>query len=295
MNNFNPAQELVAWVLARESLRRAKEAGGPKPWSQDPLFQKYKWCNVRRLDDRVSRFLMDEWYDPDASDRTLVVASVLARLVNWPDSLAEITDGGRFNLSHLAGAREALRARKARGEKLFTAAYVVPGVPGMAKEDSVCDIADRVALYYGGGYDFGDVRAGMAATWRSLSGFVGLGSFLAGQAVADLAHLPAGIAWADRDSWAPLGPGSSRGLNRVMERPLNFPVNQARFDKELPALIALVSPVLDPVIEDRQLQAMDFQNCLCEYDKYVRLSSGEGRVRSGYPGTAEPPSLLSGF
>ena len=35
----------------------------------------------------------------------------------------------------------------------------------------------------------------------------------------------------------------------------------------------------------RRLELMDMQNCMCEYDKYQRLSRGEGSVRSRYTWT----------
>lgn len=32
---------------------------------------------------------------------------------------------------------------------------------------------------------------------------------------------------------------------------------------------------------------MDVQNCLCEFDKYRRLTLGEGRVRARYDGRGD--------
>jgi hypothetical protein len=41
------------------------------------------------------------------------------------------------------------------------------------------------------------------------------------------------------------------------------------------------------VFNDRHCEAMDLQNCLCEFDKYMRLTNNEGSVRSGYNGKAD--------
>ena len=115
-----------------------------------------------------------------------------------------------------------------------------------------------------------------------------LGSFLAGQMVADLAELQVGSKWQDKLTWAPLGPGSARGINRLAGRPKDKAVTQSQFEQELPALIEVLRPRIDAIWKDRQLTAMDIQNCCCEYDKYRRLALQEGAVRARYPGRAEP-------
>jgi hypothetical protein len=51
----------------------------------------------------------------------------------------------------------------------------------------------------------------MEHTHRRLQEIPAIGSFMAGQFVADLRHVYTG-AWADANTWAPLGPGSERGL-----------------------------------------------------------------------------------
>ena len=51
---------LVYWMIERDRIRTAKEAGKPKPWTTDPLLRDYRWCNVRRMDDRVSVWLAEQ-------------------------------------------------------------------------------------------------------------------------------------------------------------------------------------------------------------------------------------------
>jgi hypothetical protein len=274
---------LVHWITERDAVRLRKERGLPKPWTTDPLLRDYRWCNVRRMDDRVSVALMANWYPLHGKPETQLVAAVLARLVNWPASLDDITGPQRFDMAHLSLARAKLGHRASMGYKVFTGAYVVPGVPGRNKVDSVCDLAELVASRASG-----ILADSMAATWANLVKIDGLGSFLAGQMVADLAHLSAGEQWQDAATWAPLGPGSARGMNRLMGRPKDKAISQAQFDVELPALIGVLKPLIAGIWEDRRLQAFDTQNCLCEYDKARRLMLGEGQVRSRYDGAGEP-------
>lgn len=260
----------VRWIHEREAIRKRRAAGAAWPWTDDPFLRAYRWCNVRRMDDRVSRELFDRWYRPEAGEKETLHRALLGRLVNWPDSLDEI--GLR-----LEDARAVLAARAASGAKVWTGAYVVPGVQGQAKVDSICDLVDRVVAA-------ADrvVRGSMRSTWREMVRFDGMGGFLAGQVVADLAHLPVGARWADVGAWAPIGPGSARGINRLRGIPKDKPVAQEQFELLLPKLIGVVRPLIAEIWIDRRLQAMDIQNCLCEYDKYRRLQLAEGTVRARY-------------
>lgn len=288
-NQSNPVAPFVGaeldiffyWIQARERVRRVRADGKPKPWTDDPLLRDYRWCNVRRLDDRVSRWLFDHWYGD--ADGDPVAAAALARLVNWPDSLLAISPR-RYVDDDLEVVRERLHARADSGGKVFTGAYVIPGVPGKNKIESVCDLVETVA-----GMTRRETMRGM---WWALMDYDGLGSFLAGQMVADMAHLDIGRSWPDRDTWAPLGPGSARGINRLLGRPKDKPVTQDEFERLLRQLIDVTRPEIDVLWTDRQLQAMDIQNCLCEFDKYRRLTLGEGKVRARYDGSASTASLL---
>ena len=105
---------------------------------------------------------------------------------------------------------------------------------------------------------------------------------MAGQVVADLRCAIKGD-WKDKCEWAPMGPGSKRGMNRLRSRPVNQPLSQEQFLGELRSLILLCSSKL-PVVIHRRMEAIDFQNCLCEYDKYSRTLEGTGRPKQLYPG-----------
>lgn len=287
---FNSAEFeiFLYWIQARERVRRQKEFRQPKPWTDDPLLRDYRWCNVRRLNDAVSRSLFAYWYSPPGltSLKTQLTAAAFGRLINWPPSLMAISGGGYFCSQHLTRASEALHKRAAERHKVFTGAYVIPGVPGESKIDSICGLVEAVSTL--------EIEDTMRTMWLSLTRWDGLGSFLAGQIVADMAHLQAGRSWPDRDTWAPLGPGSARGINRLLGRPKDKAVTQGEFETLLPKLIAVTRPEIDVLWTNQQLQAMDIQNCLCEYDKYRRLTLGEGKVRARYDGRApaEQGSLI---
>ena len=55
VKSMTPLNRLVYFITEREAIRLKKEAGEPKPWTSDPILQQYRFCNVRRMDDKVSK------------------------------------------------------------------------------------------------------------------------------------------------------------------------------------------------------------------------------------------------
>ena len=37
---------LLYWISERESIRKKKKSGEPKPWTKDPILRDYKFCHV---------------------------------------------------------------------------------------------------------------------------------------------------------------------------------------------------------------------------------------------------------
>lgn len=279
------------WVAERELVRKAKEAGKPKPWSRDQYLQNFRWCNVRRWDDRVSQWLDMNWYDNSQSRTTLLIAAALARLINWPDTLSMMIGGANRRVAGFTKAdwkpkdlEFRMEQWKGQGRKVFTGAYIINGARGGSKIkqviENVQDVAANAVIH----------PNSMEETWKSLIKCKGIGSFIAGQIVADLRHTSAMPDPADALRWAPLGPGSARGMRRLLGLEPQGRMNQAEFEVLLLHLIRIFKKHALHIWEDRGLEAMDIQNCLCESDKYNRLKEG-GHVRSGYPGAAESGEL----
>lgn len=275
------------WIEERESIRQKKEAGLPKPWTNDPILQRYKFCNVRREDDRVTKWIKNNWRDPCRGHPNMWFAMIVARLFNWPDTLDAIT----FPLAEYPEIKEQWRVllkrrRDTLGLKIFTGAYLVS--TNGVKMDKVDYILDRVLtpIWERGkspeqiSETFFDGKLRLEEYWNHLIQFDGLGSFMAGQVVADLKYIDPILEKAeDWWTWAPLGPGSIRGLNRYHYRKTDYPLKQKQGIIELQTISEDIKRVLG-----LDLPVHDVQNCCCETDKYIRLIKGEGKTRSTYPG-----------
>lgn len=118
------------------------------------------------------------------------------------------------------------------------------------------------------------------AVARVLGGLYGWGSFMAGQVVDDWSWTPLLASATDHYTWAPQGPGSVRGHNRVMGYPLTQRIGDEEWQANLQAFRHAIITDLGEEFSD--LTLMDVQNCLCEFDKYERARLGEGRPRALY-------------
>jgi alpha-glutamyl/putrescinyl thymine pyrophosphorylase clade 1 len=273
-------QDLFNFVQERYAVLQRRQAGLPKPWTQDPIIQSYRFCNVYREDDTVTQWIKENWRDPNADDPNVWFAMAAARFINWPDSLAEVGypvpwDAACANFIHkLADRAEA-------GKKVWTGAYVIHAGKGGSKIGHVAyDIL--TALWERRDYVLDGAKS-CALFNKRLMEFDGIGSFMAGQITCDTKYtrlLDTALDWWD---FATPGPGSQRGLARVFEYPVK---HRWHDDLWLSGLLMLKSQIGPLVLAAGMppLHAQDLQNCLCEFDKYERVRLNEGRPRNNYPG-----------
>ena len=275
---------LVYWIRERENVRIKKERGQPKPWTDDTILQSYRFCNICRMEDSVSDWLLCNWYKPYYNHKNMVPAVALARFFNLPSSLREITElvfcKGQAKLDQI---KATVRALKKRGENVFNGAYIVSGTIGEDKIESVTDYYVKSLVD-----DPLDIdTSSMEDTHHLILQRYGYGSFMAGQVVADLRWAVDG-SWRDRNTWAPVGPGSARGLSRLVfeDRDWITEAKKMKQDKFLHYFDSLVERLKEDLPEfiTAKLEAHDYQNCLCEIDKYLRVLEGEGKPKARYQG-----------
>lgn len=275
MLNRSILKDMEYWIIERGRIRQRKALGQPKPWTQDPILQAYRFCNVRREYDKVTQWFAANWrHERYWGERNFVPAIILGRTINWPPTLEELGFPFEWDKELYLTI---LNARQARPlTKVYTGAYMITaGPPGVRKNEFVLGNADT---YFKSPpkLSFNSLEE----SWKELTRYPCVGPFIAGQIVADLkqtSHLNQAKDWWD---WAPLGPGSTRGLNRLYERKIDAQIPQAQGLEEMRE----VRSTLESWMNIPRLCLHDIQNCLCEFDKYERVKWGQGKPRSGYPG-----------
>lgn len=286
----------------------AARSGGPL--TDDAVLQQYRFCNVFRELDRVTIWIRRNIREPFADHPDLWMMLAIARTINWPDTLRYLMNRHEvkcdFNawpnsrevagLPHFAFSPEALGSAldfwRDRGEKVYTGAYMIRAESNpkaewysWTKQQYIARVVlgrlweDREQITYQmeNGRDFG-----LEAIWGVFQQprYIGWGPFMAYQVVVDLRHTRYLREAVDINTWAALGPGSRRGLNRLAGRPLDYPLRQAEGLSEMRALWAEQDRWRAPWVP--RIDLSDIQNALCETDKYLRVSRGEGKPRAQY-------------
>jgi hypothetical protein len=258
------------WVAERDKIRALREGGAPKPWTNDPILQQFKFCNVRREDDRVTRWFANNWRHARYWGEPLFIPNImLGRTINWPNTLEHL---GFFQTWKQDWLYSVLEGRKATGKKIYTGAYMVTQYGSRDPKNLL--VTRNAGEYFRDPPKRQDTLQDM---WKVLQTYPGMGPFMAAQVVADLKQtiiLKGAPDWWD---WASLGPGSTRGLNRLFDRSLNYGLNQAQGLEEMKELRSKAQYPYDLCLQD-------VQNTLCEFDKYMRVYMGQGLPRSRYDG-----------
>lgn len=293
MSKYAP---ITAFVAARHNVHLNRKAGKPRPWTKDPILQAYRFCNVYRELDTVTQWIDKHWREELKGDHDMWFAMVVARLVNHPHSLKLMKIPGNRNGYNPDNFSDTLERGASRGDKVFGSAYIV-STNGMAMpkpaylRDYVLAPLWEQRHYY---------RPETPAHGESLKSFhtrlieaQGLGSFMAAQVVADVKNSKYQPLCNAEDwyTWAAPGPGSMRGLARVLYGTHEKKVPVAGFLPELNALQEYVNERFTR-LGWPALCAQDVQNCLCEFDKYERVRLGQGTPRQRYPGQGEDTASL---
>lgn len=265
---MNKTADLAYWINEREAIRLRREAGTPAPWSNDPHMTTVRYCNIRREDDKVTRWLAANW----RPQYHQVWQILLARLINNVPTLERLLPLLKTK-DALAECRSALKCRRGSGPIFGNAYTVSTNGRSMDKVDYIIDHVVAQAKFQGN-YAWSTLEQACSDMCRTLTG---VSTFMAGQIIADLKNTqdhPLRRAQ-DWHTWAAPGPGSLRGL----EAYFGAPVTPAHFTQALRVCYAEVEPLLADYARDLHMQ--DFQNCMCEFSKYMRVKGG-GHARNRY-------------
>lgn len=273
-------KELFDFVHERHDIYLTRENGYPKPWTTDPILQQYRFTNVYRELDTQTIWFADNWRNDHDVDCWF--AALVFRLVNWHETAEELGYPTPWKSEHFINV---LNDRKAAGKKVYSGAYMI-STHGI-REAKAPYLAKSLSKIWANRVDLRWRHSDTLNTFHErLMKCFDVGSFLAAQVVADVKYTMPIDSAADWWTFAASGPGSRRGLNRVM----SCPVPQTWGEGYWRMILGKLQNEIDPLIKEAKmprLHAQDLQNCLCEFDKYERVRLGEGRPKAKYPGGAD--------
>jgi len=255
--NSNMLDLFMYYVNEREAVQRRREAGLVAPWTLDPILRNHHFCHNRREDDRGTKEIRAVVRDYLCEVSSLPWVYTMARLFNHHLTVR----------TWLSEGEEAVKLNRDVGCKIFNTAYLVSTAgEAIDKVDYVARVVHEVAKL--------EVpRTSCREAFETLRSVKGLGSFLAGQIVADLKNDRYLVGVPDWETFSVLGPGSKKGLDYIFGPGTTERTYEARID------------LLDKITEGKipKLHRQDLQNTMCEYQKYVKYKMGLGGRQRRYP------------
>lgn len=235
-----------------------------------------------RENDKVTRWIRENWREPFAEHKNLWLAMAVARQINWPDTLRAIGFPKRWNPAKVL---EIMRKRAKAGEKNYSGAYMLtagggnrgvdkPYITVMRILDPLYRFASNPAVPY-------TPMPTLEESCKWFRQFYGFGPFIAYEVVTDLRHTRYLRDATDIYTWANPGPGARRGLNRLYGRNLNDHPPVTQLVAEMRVLFEQVEKVRDKALLPT-LEMRDVEHSLCETDKMLRarerMATGNTRI-----------------
>ena len=308
VKQLKPLDRFVYWVKERHQIHLRRKNGRPKPWTDDEVLQNFFFTNPYRENDKVTVFIKDKVREPLRDDPKVVLAIIIARWFNWPDTIDVLLGKGgmkskdnmltHWNMKEVLARLEPIQDE---GGKIFTGAYLVNSPGRIKKLQAVCKRIDRVwrdrehlTEQLTSEHNGEPLTLQQAHNIMISGDYPGLGSFSAYEVVCDLRYTFVLENASDILTWSNPGPGATRGICRLLDRHFtkgknkNSPPKQKDYQEQSAKLLATLTKRLPrmPAFEMREVE-----HSLCEWDKYERLLWGDGQARRGYNGVSdsEPP------
>jgi hypothetical protein len=265
----------------------------PPPWSDDRILRDYRFTNVYRELDPGTQYVVGKILEFDAPASDKIFNVMLYRLIGRAEThmFVGFQRLSSFDPSYLEQKLKLIR--DVQGKPPFTGAYTVCAYRGMGSRDKVENVSRLMGKLRNGFEGLYRRIAACTSAWsayKALRTAPGFGTFLAYQVLVDLLYplqtnsgrptLPF-----SPNDWAIPGPGAKRGIGMILDdsaRTDDLRVmrwlrdNQ---DQEFRRLQLSFPYLLTESGSAVKISLANIQNCLCEFHKYVKASSGTGRVR----------------
>ena len=289
MTNFIPAEldRYCYWQTERESIRIKKESDVlPSPWTDDPILQEFKFCQVFREDDRTTRWFRNHIREPMRNEEDVLMATIIFRWFNLIETGRTLID---HDLLRKWNRKKAIY-EITKQPKWITGAYIIKTPNGMDKVTGVAECISHIwkareSILSRLHENLAKGESSLEATWLILRDYPYMGPFMAYEVVTDLRHTYLLENANDIMTWANAGPGAMRGLNSLTGRELDYSRKSHPWCEEMQDLFEQVKKILAPSIIFRNganYEMREIEGGLCEFDKYSRIYKKEGRTRSVY-------------
>jgi hypothetical protein len=294
------------WYFASERQQAfvRRVAGQDWPWTDDPIIQEYKFCNVFRAADRVSQYMIrevcyhNEPCTPEDRLFQIVAFRTFSKIGTWR-SVREFL-GHYPTLDDLGddSFTKALDYAKVKQGGLYTGAFILCATDAYGqtlKHLNHIELFRHMFLKDALGERLLRTRS-LYEVYYLLHGYPLMGDFMSYQITIDLNY--SDLIDFSENEFTQAGPGALRGIKKVFESLSDYSPSEAilwMVEHQAEEFDRLGLP-FDGLWE-RPLHAIDCQGLFCETDKYCReaapeLTSARKRIKARFSVTPEPLELF---
>ena len=278
----------IHYLSERHLIFARREVGRPGPWTDDPILRQYKFTNILRSNDRTTRWLIKNWYEPNRH-QPAEVQVLNCGIARYFGRIEFLEDLGYQTSWEPQQVLEVAKRRFREKKPVFTGAYIITN-QGMTDPKEEVVVNCFLSPYRNALSRLVEI-AQRSQSWQSVSegmaGLPGMGAFMTKEILLDWQLTPVLENCTDRLTWTPAGPGAIRGLNRLQGEPVTKGRTQAQALDTMKDLMYALSQRAEELPESfptigKDFGVTDIQFSLCELDKYLRTKNGEGRPRSTF-------------
>jgi len=279
--------KFFAYARERYRIRLNRNAGLPKPWTNDPLLQRFSFTEVFREDDRTTAWLRENVREPLRDSARVLPAVLIFRWFNRVKTGEAIFFNNHRGVSafdnfmhtrNIAPMRKAILLYCGEAGPFVTGAYTINTRAAGLNMTKLDGVLKQIEMWF-------DTHNWKHPDTSSLEAFSkwcmspALGMFMTDQIATDLRWTSLLENAPDIMTWANPGPGCAMGLNYVFGRPVDRKLPVAQMIAEMRGLLALSqSPEFLPTNWPKW-ELHEVENCCCEFSKYSR-----GHTRRRYNG-----------
>ncbi len=295
------------WYFAseRQQIFERRIALQTAPWTDDPILQKFKFCNVYRAADRVSQYMIrnvcyhTEPCSPEDRLFQIVAFRTFSKIETW-QAVHEFL--GRYPLlSDLSDGsfKAALEHAKKQNGTLYTHAFILCATNTYGKAFKYLNhnelfrhmfllnrLGDKILR-----------SSSLHNIYTLLHAYPLMGDFMSYQIAIDINY--SDLVDFSENEFTQAGPGALRGMKKIFENLGDYTPSEVimwMVDHQAEEFTRLGLPFNG--LHGRPLHAIDCQGLFCETDKYCReavpeLISGRKRIKTKFQTT--PMQLTSFF
>jgi len=293
------------WTFAarRQAAFEQRLAGELAPWTDDPILQAYKFCNVFRATDRVSQYMIrDVAYAADAGSTDDLIFQIIAfrtfsKVATWESLRSQFGEAPKLMHLRSSGFEAALGQAKSENGGLYTGAFILCANKAFGYDEKH---RNHIALFRHMFFEHNlatRIRSAnsLQAVVQLLQSFPLMGPFMAYQIAIDLNYSEV-LNFSEND-YTQAGPGALRGLKKAFVTLGDYsPSESIQWMVDRQAYEFARLGLTFKGLFGRWLHAIDCQGLFCELDKYCReatphLTSNRSRIKARFSPSPNPMAL----